>query len=362
MAALVNFSDFIQSTDEKVLTPPDQILSEAVKRTYLMGAMVKGRDVAEVVRGGSKISDRIMLDDNGSFSFYSPNDEFNPVATDTLTKIEVKWAFSKSFYTFSDEEILLNEGDQLVVFKKLKKSYKQAAHLSMWNGMEDALWDVPDAAQMETNTGERPYSIPAFITENTTTWVPTGFTTIETVNPATESRWRNQVSTYDSGDPYDLDVGIIAAFDDMFSLVKFEAPETASGYFENDKLNKMKIVTNRNGQNMYKRALRAANDRLVSPQDPAYNDPVFAGIPVRYIEKLDTAALYSGSAAAAGQPRFYWINCMFLFPIFHAQRYMTQVGPLAGGPKQPFSHVVYFNTYHNLFMMSRQRQGIVAPA
>ena len=31
-------------------------------------------------------------------------------------------------------------------------------------------------------------------------------------------------------------------------------------------------------------------------------------------------------------------------------------------PRQPFSFVVWYSTYYNLFCMSRKRQGIIRPA
>lgn len=367
MPALVTFSDFLLSTDEKVITPDTKILNEAVKNTYMLKTLLRGRGDDEVVQGGSKITDRIMLEDNGSFQFYEPNQEFNPTTVQVLTKISVNWRFAKSDYSFTDEEILLNEGDTETVYKKLKKSYEQSSHTSMYNGMEDALWAFPSASSMEADAGKVSYSIPAFIDEIGTDHHWPGFTNIMTVDPANEERWRNKIARYNNADVFNATQGIIAAMDDMWLQVMFESPDTASEYFENDHLNKMKILSNRDGVRTYKQALRAANDRLVSPQDPAYNSPVYSGVPVKYIAKLDTALLDQEAASttpaawAEGSPRYYFLNCNYIFPIWHSKRYMTTVGPIPGGPKQPFSHVVYKNSYFNLFLRSRQRQGIVTP-
>lgn len=367
MPAIVTFSDFLLATDEKVITPSGKILNEAVKNTYLLREATRGRDDSEVFQGGSKLTDRIMLDDNGSFAFYQPNDEFNPTTVQVLTKISVNWRFAKSDYSFTDEEILLNEGGDEVVYKRLKRSYEQSAHTAMFNGMEDAIWAFPSATSMEADAGKTAYSIPAFIDEIGTDHHWPGFTTIMTVDPATESRWRNKIARYNSAAPLDGTNGIVPGMDRLFLQVQFVSPDTASDYFENDTLARMKILTNLTGQTLYKQALRALNDRLVSPQDPAYNSPVYSGIPVKYISTLDTALLDQEAASttpaawAATEPRFYFINFNYLFPCYHSKRYMTTVGPIPGGPKQPFSHVVYKNTYYNWFLQSRQRQGILTP-
>jgi len=370
MPSLVTFSDFLFATNEKVITPSGEILNDAVKNTYILKTALRGLGDDEILQGGSKLTDRIMLEDNGSFQFYEPNQEFNPTSVQVLTKISVNWRFAKSDYSFADEEILLNEGGDEVVFKKLKKSYEQSSYTSMFNGMEDACWAFPSASSMEADAGKVAYSIPAFIDElgASSNYRWPGFTTIMTVDPTAESRWRNQISRYNSLTPYDQDDGIIGAFDDQWLRVMFESPETASEYFENDRLNKMKILTNRNGVTMYKKALRALNDRTVAPQDPAYNEPVYSGVPVRYISTLDTALLDQTVASttpavwADGSPRYYFVNFNYLHPIYHTKRYMKTIGPIPGGPKQPFSHVVYKNTYYNWFLRSRQRQGIVTPA
>lgn len=367
MPALVNFSDFVLATDEKIVTPSTEILNEAVKNTYLMKDMAKGQGSDRLFQGGSKLTDRIQLEDNGSFTFFEPGEEANPTVTDQLVKVQVNWRFARCNYGWSDAAIVLNEGDAETQYKKLKKDYEQAAHTSMWNGMEDALFAFPSASAMESDTGKVAYSLAAFIDEIGTDHHWPGFTTIMGVDPATEERWRNKISRYNPADPFNETDGIIAGMDDLHLQTKFESPETASDYFENDDMRKMKILTNRDGATTYKQALRRANDRLVSPQDPAYNSPVYSGIPVKYIATLDTALLdqttasTTPSAWAAGNPRYYFLNCKFIWPAYHSQRYMWSTGPIRGGIRQPDSWAVYKFVYYNLFMRSRQRQGILTP-
>lgn len=370
MPAISTFTDFLLATKTTRITGKREILNDAVKNVYLIGEMIRSRDETEMIRTGSRIKDDIRLTPAGSFGFYNPNAEFNPQDRDTLTTISLDWRYAKTDYGYNDETITLNEGNPEDVFVDLKHKYRMDAATDMMDGLEDALFAVPDQDLMESGAGDEPpaYSIPAFVTENGLTFNAAWTSTVMGADPDLLDRWRNQFVTYDSLDPFNSTEGIIAAFDEMFLEVKFESPEGDSNeYFENDRLRMMKIITNKDGQNLYRQALRAANDSYMgagNPSDPSYNRPMYSGIPVKYVSTLDTALLdpATGAAYPAGKPRYFWLNCMYLFPIFHSLGYMEQVGPVPGGIRQPFSSAVYFRTWYNLFCRSRQRQGIVIPA
>lgn len=366
MPGLPTFTDFMLATKVHKITSAREILNDAVENTYLIGEMLRGKENAQVVRTGSRIKDSVRLNEAGSFEFYQPNATFSPQDRDTLTDVSLDWRFAKTDFGYNDETITLNEGNPEDIYVNLKQKYKGDASTDMMNGMERALWAVPNATTMEAGSGDDPpaFSVSAFINEDATTGHWTGFTTVMGVNPATETRWDNQRSTYNAANPSDDETGVLAAFDEMFLDVLFESPDSTSEYFENDRLRAMKIVTNRDGHKLYKRLLRGGNDVFQSPQDPQYNNPRYAGIPVKYISTLNTALLdqANGTAWASGEPRFIWMNLMFLFPIFHTRGYLEQVGPVPGGITQPFSHAVYFRVWYNIFCRSRQRQGIISPA
>ena len=372
MPNLTTFADFLKATKVHKITSATEILNDAVKNSYMMGEMTRGMADAEIVRTGQSIKDDIQLTDTGTFQFYSPNPTFNVSDLDVLSETAQNWRFGVSYYGFNDETMDLNGEAGEDTFVNLKYSKRQAAFTDMWNGMENALWAVPVAATMEGTgaSSDTPpaMSIPAFVNEGTNGLFP-GFTTVEGLNPATETRWVPQQSTYDSTDVASEASGILAAFDEMWLKVNFESPDGGSSYFENDRLRKMKIISNLDGIKIYKRLLRAGNDRFVSPQDPAYQSPEYAGIPLKYISTLNTQTLEitggttaSGIAYPTGKPRYFWLNLAYLFPIFHAQAYMKEMDPISGGINMPFSHAVFFRTWYNLFCRSRQRQGIVYPA
>src|SRR5690606_8226690 len=133
-----------------------------------------------------------------------------------------------AYETWNEQTVELNEGDREVQWKRLRKSIEQGAMTSMINGKEEALWAKPNASEMEADSGETAYSIMSFIDELGTDHHWPGFSTIGTIDPAIETRWRNQIVSYDQLQLDDEDVGLLQAFDDMMERIKFVPPETSS--------------------------------------------------------------------------------------------------------------------------------------
>lgn len=352
--ALASFQDWVKATNERVLTPPKDIINDAVNRTYTLADALRGRGEEEVVQSGSSITDRIQLKSGSGFGFYDPNDQFTPVIEDVLSKIQCPWRFAKDFWAWTDHEVKLNGGDRLVQFKNLRDSKRQACHVSLYNGLENAIWATPNAGTMEslTVTGGRPYSIPCFIAENGI--APAGFSTIMQVDPTANVRWRNQVVNVQASQ---LDLQLVGGFESLWRQVKFESPETKESYFRDTKFRKFKIYSNLDGWKTAVRLLRQTNDRNYPLNDLGYatDDPCFGRIPIKWVEALETAGY------ATGFPRFFFVNFEYLFPVYHSERYMYETDPINGGHMQPYSWVVYKDIWYNWFCRSRYRQGILVP-
>lgn len=353
MPSLYSFADFVLATNEKKISSPTDIISDATQRTYTIADALKGRGVDEVVQSGRTIIDRAQFTAGSQFGFYDPNDEFSPMIEDNLTGLSAPWRFAKDLYAWTDHEIELNGQDE-TQWVSLKESKEQACAVSMFNGMDQAIWATPSNSLMETQAaanGGRPYSIPAFITEDGL--FPSGFTTLMGV-ASTVTRFRNQVVNYLAANP---DGTLVSAMEELWRKLKFESPETKEAYFRETKFRKFKIYSNLDGWKLSVRLLRQTNDRNYPINDLGYatDDPVFGKIPIKWAEPLDSAGY------ASGQPRFFFVNYEFLFPVFHSKRYMLATDPINGGHKQPYSWVVYKDCWYNWFCRSRYRQGILVP-
>lgn len=397
MTALSAFADFVATTGNSYLTSADDLVNECTKNTYVLKRFMKGADKTFSIQGGARIKDTLMLDYTETARQYQPNDTFTYSNPQSLTDWTIDWRFTADHMSWTDQEIELQSPMSMTdsslrgLFKKLKYSKEQRLWTSTLNYMENQLWALPSNEQMEAQGGSAVQSIPVFVNENTnglyTTahGLATSYTTVQTINPSTYSRWVPQQQIYNdttvASSAQDetgaatpgTGVNVIQAFDRMFYKVKFDAPPTRQEYFENPKLYSQVIFTSRKGLNVYQTLLRNSQDRftgIASYQDPAYAAPAFAGIDLQYVAALDTAALYTngsngvvyeGSTSATNQgPRYYWINAQYMAPVFHSSRYLTKHEPMRP-VTQPFTTIVVTDSWWNMCVRSRQRHGIVYP-
>lgn len=343
------FSDWLKSTNEKIITGPNDVLNEVVSQTYFLGDLMKGKGVGKVVRSGTTFTDRIQLSDTTQFGWYNPNEAFNPSNDDVLQTITNRFRFAKNNWVYTNQELMLNEGDQLTQFKNLRNVKMNACKTNTLNNLEQALWATPSTTTMEAATGTRPYSIRAFITEDGA--MPAGFSTLEGIDATVYTRWKNKVANYTIAS---IDTTLIPAFDEMFHLVVFQAPPTAQAYMADTNFSKFKILTNKDGRKKYMQLTRDSNDRATPANDLGWTagEVLYNGIPIRYITELDNLSY------ATTNPRFFWINSDFIYPVFHTERYFKNEDPM-NSVQQPFTRVVYNDTWMNLYCGSRQRNGIV---
>lgn len=357
--ALIQHRDFLESTRDQRVVGREVLLNEATKNTYFFFSNMF-MSVEEHFRGGTKLVDKIQGDSAGSFSFYSPNDEFSPRQVDTLTPIEVNWAFAQSHYVLIRETAGLNSGDPIAYLDYIK-SLEQGCVVDTINGLEEALWASPNVETMEAVNADprEPYSILAFITRDGlapaagnggVTAGTADWTTVETVDPVQKTFFQNKFVSYASATPDDETTGLIAAFDDIVLQTHFEIPDPYRRYAESEDLRKYCITTSRDGVTFYKARMRAANDRLDYLNDPMVRGPQYEGIPIKYVSELDNQGWTDN------QPDYLFLNLNFLVPFFHTDMYMDEV-VTDGGSKQPNSTVVYKFTWYNLINRSRRRQG-----
>lgn len=351
--ALSLFDDFFtHTTGPAYASGPGEIINDAQLRNF--GALTTFSRAKKEVQGGSTIKDVILMDDPETAGTYLPGDSASITNTQTGTTISVPWRFIRVPITWTESELMLNEGGgrtaQFHQFKKLKDLKWQSAWTSLLNLIEKKMAATAATATMEANTGQEPYSV--FATLTTDGLAPSGFTTVQGVNPSSKSAWRNQNTTYTYTSPFDTDTGIIAGFDTISQLVQFKVPPNAQQYFEASDLRRHVIATNKEGRRDYMKAIRANNDiTRAGPQDPSYGSPVFAGVPVEFWEVFDDQSSFT-----SGRPDYLFLNMNYLKLIFHGKKFM-QVSDVMRFPDKPDTSVTWIDTWINLFNSSRQRHG-----
>ena len=383
-SALSTFTDFIDTTGPSFLTSAEDVVNEACKNNYLLRRFLRGKGPSDTVQGGASIKDTIMFDEESTFQYYEPNQTFNWQNPQVVENWDIKWRFCVDHMAYTDAEVELNVGGGMSrgarhqAYKKLKRIKEQRLWTSILNGMEDALFALPNEATMEAETGTRPYSMPSFVNEYTNGLHPGFGTSVMGLAPGTYDKWTPQLQTYGNtagtaGAEWitaDNSRNMIAAMDRIFLDVQFVPPPSHQEYFDDPSLNAMFIACSKKGQNAYQQLLRASQDTFVtgSRQDPAYMQPKYAGIDLVYAPKLDTYAGYGTNGDkvetdASGNfsgPRFYFINGNYMKFVFHSTRYMYQHAAMRH-PNQPFTTIVPVDSWYNFVCRSRQRHGIVAP-
>jgi len=373
------FADFMNVTGPTIFSGPGEFLNEAVNQTYSFSRFLKGKGVDDVFAGGDQIQDFVMFDESSTFTEYNPNASFTWSQPQVTTQMSISWRFAMDQMSWTDHEILLNVDGRMtrnaakVQYKRLKNIIKSRCWTSIANGMEQRLWrdGSGNTAEMETASGTYAYSIPALISEDTTNYHPNGWTTVQGIDPANQSKWRNQVQTYDYDDPDDTDGdadGLIDKFDAMRRLIHFIPPDFHKEAFEKAG-SRYSIFCSGGGLDLMKRLLRDRNDTLIKKQDAAYPHPQFDGIDMVYVAHLDTATLdYDNDGGAATTEtgattdgyRYWWVDHDMLRSVFHTERYFYGKDPYTL-PQQPWTWVQPIDIWNNLFCRSRQRLGIVAP-
>jgi hypothetical protein len=370
-SALSTFTDFIDTTGPSFLTSAEDVVNEACKNNYLLRRFLRGQGPSETVQGGSSIKDTIMFDEESTFQYYEPNQTFTWENPQVVENWEIQWRFCVDHMAYTDAEVELNVGTGMsraarhTAYKRLKRIKEQRLWTSILNGMEDALFSIPSNGAMEATTGTKPYSIPAFLNEETN-GLYSGFTSVQGLAPATYSKWVPQQKTYGSTDVDNAD-NIISKMDELFLDVQFTPPPSHQEYFDDPSLNAMFIACSKAGQRIYTQLLRSSQDTFVtaSRQDPAYQSPKYAGIDLVHAPKLDEYAGYTGGTkteltATDKGPRYYFINGNYMKFVFHTTRYMYQ-HPAMRHPNQPFTTIVPVDSWYNFVCRSRQRQGILSP-
>lgn len=364
------FDDLMKAARANPIASIDKIQNQATKyRRYLTRLMMEGLDKKKMLQGGKEIVDYIQLSMTSTFLEYEPTQDFNWTGTNSLVELKIPWKFSLAHATWFDHEILLSPDDPVVTFKRVKNAKMQELETSLWEGKEDQLFRTPDVVQMEghNTTGKSPYSLRCFITEDglapsSTNGGVTGanWTTVMTVNTTTYPNWRNQVETYSLAGG--ITVTLPRALDLMWDDVQYESPTNSQEFFQDTRLNKTTILTNRDGYQIVMDITRNMNDRTFSKESDfgMLNGAVtYHGLPIRRIGAFENSALFS-TVYPAGQPRFWFVNFNDIYPIYHKAKFMQNLD-IPGANSKPQAHVVARDTWSNNWCHNRRHQGIVVP-
>ena len=394
------FNDFVASTGPAYIKSKPEVINDAqIHRTYSLGSLMGGdRGKKEMFSGGSEIRFTTYFETGQRTRFHQPGATQNWAQPQKTVTGRAPWRYAISDMSWNLQAFEQNVGSSpdFQKYYDYKAQLERMPYVDIWDFLESHVWSEPDATEMETLAGGdlgKMYSIPAFINEygnglfNSAGTAGTAWTTIHGIDPASttkgQNRFQQQSTVYSNAIVTNGDLikstTILGAFEKMWKKVHFEKPPSHGEAYSNPAYNSQQIFTSPEGQTAYTTALRSAQDMFVieGRQDPAYPDPAFNFIPVKYVNALTTATLYPnnttlGSATdniaegtnATGNrrgPRFYWTNSDYLYPAFHEDYFFAR-GGVREHFNDPDTFVVPIRLWGNLICPSRMRQGLVSPS
>jgi len=394
--ALTAFSSFAEATGPLYLSGPRHVIADAAKNTYSFGQLMSGnRGNKKTIQGGESIRESVKLNVTRRTRWHLPGDTHSWKNPQNLKKIQARFRYLITHMAWTKQEVLLNDkikygtsDAQFQQYVDLLYDKEGEMWMDKWNLLEESMWALPISADMESDDGVQMYSIPAFVngfpdgkfvpgSDNGATW-----TTVEGIN-STDTGMSNFTPTVDtySATTTNSD-NIISTFDSMWKELRFEAPPSHADYFTDPRYGKYCIFTSKVGHTAYQQLLREHTaegfHNVTGSQDPAFPDPAYYGIPVKWVSELQTATLYpdagngvvsEGDAACEMQttgatgigPRFYWINSEFLHPVFHDEMYFEK-DSVSRAHEDPDTYVMPVSTWCQMPCTSRKRQGYIEPS
>ena len=400
------FNNFVEGTGPLYYTGPQDVINDGqINKTYSFGALMGGdRGMKKMVSGGSELRFATFFETGGRTRFHQPGTTQNWAQPQKLVHGRAPWRFLITDMAWNLQTIMLNErikyGGEAETFNQfvdIKRNLEQVMWTDKWDFIESHTWSTPDFNEMESLAGGefgKWYSIPAFINEygnglfNSAGTAGTAWTTIHGLDPTSTvqgvNRFMHQTAVYSNmgtnarTDPNLSSKSLLGAFDKMWKKCHFEKPPTMGEYFSNPGYNNQQIFTSPEGQTAYTGFMRTHQDVFVieTRQDPAYPDPAYNFIPVKYVNALTTALLYPNNTTLASAtaniaegtnatgnrqgPRFYWANSNYLYPVFHDEVFFLR-GKVREHFNDPDTFVMPVRTWGNLQCCKRSAQGLVSP-
>lgn len=372
------FRDLMGSTGPTAYGSADKLVNDAQRyNSYWTRFEHSGGSMSERIQAGPSIIARILLSVTRRARTYNPDkDTFQYRRSDVLDGWQIAWRHVFTYLPWTEHEIIKNvQGlsgkTRTVKYAEIKKVKEMDVFTDLIDFMESLALGVPNAASMESQDGEDPYSVFAFVNEFTNGLFP-GFTTVQGIDPALKSGWRPVKQAYAELPKvgWDLFPALMMAtararWNEMPYKPELSTPD------DDEEL----IGTTLKGLSNYEEGLRVNQDEFRGnhgPQDPHYGKPTFRGKPIMWFSAMDGLAIHpTGSAGAPSTEddttnnnagaRYFGFKNKFLRCVYHAERYMHK-GEVMTPTEQPFARVLPYDTWVNRICTSRRRLWCVHPS
>lgn len=338
------FSDWYGSRTPVGITNPKEIPNAAQLRDYNLLRRALSSPAKIEVQYGNAIRFEAFLDDPGLAENRDPGDTFTIINPQVAKNGAARWCETWAQCSWNDREVsdkmtgVQGESKQFTAFRDMAESKDQQMWTSLFNLMERNFARAATTASMVS--GKDPFSL--FYSVTTDGLSPSGFSDVYGLDPTVNSRYRNQTSTYTSGQLFDAQNGILGAFDRGRLLVRFRRPPQYEKYFTDTSLNEQAILTNREGHYTCSQIMRALNQiTRAGPNDAVY-DPVYDNRPIEVCDAFDDLSSFT-----SGQPQYLFINFKWMKIVWHGD-YTLSTTKTFDIYNKPDTHVKYVRNRYNM--------------
>lgn len=280
------------------------------------------------------------------------NEEDNPTTADLFKTGTVPWRHSETHWAIEDRIVKMNKSPARLV--DLLKAARFDAMTDMAELMEQNFWTAPSSSSDTL----KPYGAPYWIVKNNTTGfnggLPTGFTDVGGLSPATYTRWKNYTAQYTNVTKVDLVRKLRTAMTKTHFVAPVDFPSStgqkSGGAPGNEAQNRFGLFAGYDVIQPLEELLEAQNDNLGNDVASRDGKVLIRRIPIQYTPYLDdndtTDPIYG----------FDWdsFKCAFL-----SGEYMNE-GPVMVHPKSHRTKVQYIDCSYNFICRNRRQNFVIA--
>lgn len=255
-----------------------------------------------IIRAGKSISERIMIDENGSAKMVQPYEIHESNVVNVMAVMEMPWRHGQADWTLEKGEVLRNQDGSMTKgmvaqLVDLMKPRRASSDLSLANMMEDLGWKAPTSSTDVVN----PWGIFYLLVPITAAQVaagesghigrnPVGFSSTANIDASQEKYrlWRSYADVWDNNDPTITD-------DDVRKLVRmhrrlrFQVPMNARDWAADAFADFQGYLSESRLESMEERA-RANNESLGADLGKFSGQTVIKGTPLNWSEEIDDIA------------------------------------------------------------------------
>ena len=261
------------------------------------------RDDRMMIRGGTAISEKLMIDENGAAKMTQPYAIHEGNVVDVMATMEMPWRQAQTSWDLEKGEIIRNASGQMtgnsaVQIVDIVKVRRASSDLSLANLMEDLGWKAPTSTTDALNPYGIFYWLPPITSAQVTTGSggdhiatnPVGFSTTAGIDASDETYklWKAYCDVWDNNTPTCTDDDVRKMVR-MHRRLRFQVPMNARDW-QADTFSDYQGYCSEDRLEAFEERARANNESLGADLGKFSGQTVIKGTPLNWTEEIDDVA------------------------------------------------------------------------